>query len=144
MNQRIDLGTIKKRANDFIRDLSPIRFPIELMLDGKVVARLMPPSALSDEEKERLVDEARQLMEEARANAKAQGFTDGDIGRAVDAAVKRVRSRSKKETERVLDEGWELVQKARRNVGDLPASVIQREVDKAVREVRARHGQRRR
>lgn len=46
---------------------------------------------------------------------------------------------SEKEKQRILDKGWQAVQCARSRTRGIPASVIQKEVDEAVREVRARH-----
>ncbi len=96
MARRIDLSTTNEPVRKFIQQLGRFREPIELMLNGNVVARLIPPSELSDTERQR-----------------------------------------------ILQEGWEIVQRARKNTRGMPAAVIQHKVDKAVREVRARHGQRR-
>ncbi len=49
---------------------------------------------------------------------------------------------SEAEKQRILDEGWSVVEKARARTKGIPASVIQKSVDAAVREVRARHDQR--
>jgi len=46
--------------------------------------------------------------------------------------------------QRILDEGWAVVEKARARTKGIPASLIQKEVDKAVKAVRARQAQRRR
>ena len=97
MPQRIDLATTQKPVRDFIRSLGKVREPVELVLDGNLVARIIPPTELSDAEKQR-----------------------------------------------ILAEGWAVVEEARARTKGIPASVIQKAVDKAVREVRARHGQRRR
>ena len=97
MPQRIDLDTKQEPVQEFIRGLGKVREPVELILDGNLVAKIIPPSEFSDAEKER-----------------------------------------------ILDEGWAVVEKARAHTKGIPASLIQKEVNKAVREVRARHGQRRR
>ncbi len=95
MRQRIDLATLGKPIRDFIRGLGKIRDTVELVLDGHLVAKIIPPTELSDAEKKR-----------------------------------------------ILDEGWAVVEKARARMKGIPASVIQEFVDKAVWEVRSRHGQR--
>ena len=97
MGQRIDLATTQKPVRDFIRSLGKVREPVELVLDGNLVAKIIPPTELSEGEKQR-----------------------------------------------ILDEGWAVVEKARTRTKGIPASVIQEAVDQAVREVRARHGRRRR
>lgn len=79
------------------RGVGKVRDPVELVLNGSVVARIVPPTELSEAERQR-----------------------------------------------VLDEGWAVVEKARARTKGIPASAIQKAVDQAVREVRARHGQRRR
>jgi len=97
MGQRIDLATTKKPVRDFIRSLGKVRQPVELLLDGNLVAKIIPPTELLDAEKHR-----------------------------------------------ILDEGWAVVEKARARTKGISAAVIQEAVDQGVREVRARHGQRRR
>lgn len=96
MSQRVDLAATKKPVRDFIHDLGKIREPVELVLNGHLVAKIVPPSDLSDEEKRR-----------------------------------------------ILDKGWAAVEKARTNMRNSPTVDIQKRVDKAVREVRRRHGHRR-
>jgi hypothetical protein len=97
MGQRIDLATARKPVRDFIRGLGKVREPVELLLDGNLVAKIIPPTELSDAEKQRIVEE-----------------------------------------------GWGVVEKARARTKRIRASVVQEVVDQAVREVRARHGRRRR
>jgi hypothetical protein len=97
MGQQIDLATTQKPVRDFIRRLGKVREPVELLLNGNLVARIIAPTELSDAERQRIVEE-----------------------------------------------GWAVVEKARGRTKGIPASVIQGAVDKAVREVRARHDRRRR
>jgi hypothetical protein len=97
MPQSIDLATTQQAVRDFIRGVGKVREPVELVLDGNVVARIVPPTELSEAEKQR-----------------------------------------------ILDKGWAAVKKARTRTEGIPASVIQKSVDKAVQKVRARDGQRRR
>jgi hypothetical protein len=93
--RRIDVDTLAIPIRDFIRKLGVIRRPIDLTLNGTVVAILVPPAELSDAEKQH-----------------------------------------------ILDAGWAVVEKARAHAKDIPASVIQKEVAAAVREVRARRAKR--
>jgi hypothetical protein len=51
MGQRIDLATARKPVRDFIRGLGKVREPVELVLDGTLVARIIAPTDLSDAEK---------------------------------------------------------------------------------------------
>ena len=97
MAQRIDLTTKKKPVREFIQSLGRIREPVELVLGGNIVAKIVAPTELSEAEKRR-----------------------------------------------ILDEGWAVVDKARARTKDTPAATIQKAVNKAVREVRTRHAQRRR
>jgi len=48
---------------------------------------------------------------------------------------------SEEEKQRIGERGWEIVQKARANARGIPAAKIQKIVDQAVREVRARAAQ---
>jgi hypothetical protein len=97
MAHQIDLATTQKPVRDFIQGLGKIREPVELVLNGNLVAKIIAPTELSVAERQWIVDEA-----------------------------------------------WAVVEKARRRTKGIPAAIIQGAVDKAVREVRARHGRRRR
>ena len=50
MTQRLDLAAATKPVREFIRDLGLLREPIELLIEGTVVAKLIPPTELSEEE----------------------------------------------------------------------------------------------
>ncbi len=82
--------TDKQQVAEFIRELSPVRQPIQLVLGGENVARLVPSEELTDAEKEKILQEGWKAVQEARARNK--GVSERDIGKAVDAAVRRVRS----------------------------------------------------
>ena len=77
-------------------------------------------------------------------------LTLGPIGEPVElvscgvviARLAGVSALSEEEKERIRDKGWELVQEARANARGIPAAKIQKIVDQAVREVRARAAQR--
>ncbi len=92
---RSDVGTSKQSVRQFFKRLGKVREPVEVMLDGALVAKIIAPTELSDAEKQR-----------------------------------------------ILDEGWAVVEKSRVRTKGIPASVIQKEVNKAVREVLARNAQR--
>lgn len=92
MTQRIDLAVANKTIREFIRGLGKFREPIELVFHGAIVAKLIPPSELSDAEKERILQEGWQVVEKARANASL--FSVGQIQKAVDQTVREVRGRN--------------------------------------------------
>jgi hypothetical protein len=97
MTQRIDLATKKKPVREFIESLGRIREPVELVLRGSIVAKIVAPTELSEAEKRR-----------------------------------------------ILEDGWVIVEKARARTKHIPPATIQKAVNKAIREVRSRHAQRRR
>jgi hypothetical protein len=90
MSQSIDLGSAHSYVRDFIRQLGPIREPIDLVSEGTIVARIVPPTELSDAEKRQAVEESWQLVQKARARNAA--LPEQEIAKVVDDAVKRVRS----------------------------------------------------
>lgn len=91
MTQRIDLAAAHKPVRKFIQDLGTLREPIELLINGTVVAKLIPPSELSDQEKQRILREGWRVVEKARANA--AGRSAAAIQNEVDAAVREVEGR---------------------------------------------------
>ncbi len=91
MSQTIDLGTTTKSVREFIRKLGPLREPIDLVSNGTVVARITPPSELSDAEKRQILDDGWKLVQKARA--RNVGVPEKDIAKVVAAAVKQVRRR---------------------------------------------------
>ncbi len=96
MIAQVDVGSGKQSVAAMIRGLGKIRAPVELVMDGVVVAKLIPPTELSEREKQQ-----------------------------------------------VMEQGWKVVEKARARTKGASASVIQKEVKRAVREVRAEHAHRR-
>jgi len=78
------------RVAEFIRQLSPIRQPIQIVLGGQAVARLVPVEELTDVEREKILQEGWTAVQQARASNK--GRSEREIGKAVDAAVRRVRA----------------------------------------------------
>jgi antitoxin (DNA-binding transcriptional repressor) of toxin-antitoxin stability system len=78
------------RVAEFIRGLSPVRQPIQIVLGGRAVARLVPVDELTEVEKENILQEGWMAVEQARARNK--GRAEREIGKAVDAAVHRVRA----------------------------------------------------
>jgi hypothetical protein len=57
MGHQIDLGRTQKPVRDFIQGLGKIREPVELVLNGNLVARIIAPTELSVAERQRIVDE---------------------------------------------------------------------------------------
>jgi hypothetical protein len=78
------------RVAEFVRQLSPVRHPIEIVLGGQAVARLVPPGELTEVEKEHILQEGWMAVQQARARNK--GRSEREIRTAVDAVVRRVRS----------------------------------------------------
>jgi hypothetical protein len=91
MGRRIDLAKTRKPVRDFIRGLGKVREPVELVLNGDLVAKIIPPTDLSDAEKQRIIDEGWAVAEKARARAK--GIPASAVQQAVDKAVREVRAR---------------------------------------------------
>ncbi len=82
--------TKNPRVAEFIRQLSPVRQPIQIVLGGKAVARLVPVEELTEVEKEAILLQGWRAVKQARSRNK--GRSTRAIGRAVDAAVRRVRA----------------------------------------------------
>jgi hypothetical protein len=90
MAQRIELATARKPVRDFIRRLGKVREPVELVLNGDLVAKIIPPTDLSDAEKQEIITSSWAVVERARARAKR--LSASAIQHAVDNAVKEVRA----------------------------------------------------
>lgn len=78
------------RVAEFIRQPSPVRHPIQIVLGGRAVARLVPANELTEVENENILLEGWMAVQQARASN--QRRTERGIGKAVDAAVRRVRA----------------------------------------------------
>jgi hypothetical protein len=78
------------RVAEFIRQLSPVRQPIQIVLGGQAVARLVPVEELTEVEKENILQDGWKAVQQARARNK--GRSERAIGKAVAAAVRRVRA----------------------------------------------------
>jgi len=91
MTQRIDLAVANKPMGEFIRDLGTLREPIELVFQGAVVAKLIPPFELTDSDKERVLQAGWRVVEKARANAAC--ISAGAMQKEVDQGVREVRDR---------------------------------------------------
>lgn len=94
MAEQINLDTAADEVRQFFFGLGAIREPVELVSGGVVVARLAGVSALSDDEKQRIVAKGWELVQEARANAR--GIPAAEIQKTVDRAVREVRARATK------------------------------------------------
>jgi hypothetical protein len=86
----LDVTENHQQVSEFIQQLQPIRQPIEIMLGGTLVGRIIPPEELSQAEKEKILQEGWLAVQEARARNK--GLPEREIAKVVDTAVKRVRS----------------------------------------------------
>jgi len=82
--------TKDQRVAEFIRQLSPVRHPIDIVLGGRAVARLVPAGELTEVERENILQEGWKAVQQARARNK--GRSEREIGKAVNAAVRRARS----------------------------------------------------
>ena len=87
---RVDLGSGQQSVRDMLQGLGPLRAPVEIVIDGVLVAKLIPPSELSEREKRRILDEGWRVVEKARSRTKSLSATA--IRKAVDAAVRDVRA----------------------------------------------------
>ncbi len=81
--------TKQPQVAEFIRQLSPVRQPIQIVLGGQAVARLVPVEELTDVEKENILKEGWMAVQQARARNKKR--SEREIGKTVAAAVRRVR-----------------------------------------------------
>ncbi len=88
--RQIDVTKNRQRVVEFVRGLGRITKPIEIMLEGHVVGRIVPPGELSEAEKERILKRGWELVQEARNRSK--GLSEKTIAKAVDTAVKRLRA----------------------------------------------------
>jgi len=91
MAARIDLKTTTKSVRDFIQQLGAVRQPVELVLEGVTIVKIVAPGELSDAEKEQVLNEGWAAVQKARGNAK--GVRAADIRKTVDRVVREVRTR---------------------------------------------------
>ncbi len=89
--KKIDVTRNRQRVAEFVRGLGRITCPIEIMVDGNVIGRFLPPGELSEAKKEKVLRRGWQLVLEARA--RTRGIPQKTIGTIVDAAVQKVRAR---------------------------------------------------
>lgn len=92
MAEQINLDTAADEVREFFLGLGPIREPVEVVSGGVVVARLAEVSALSEEEKQRIVAKGWGVVQEARANSR--GIPATKVQKVVDQAVREVRARA--------------------------------------------------
>ncbi len=91
MIDRINLDATQEAVREFITQLGEIRRPIDIVSGGAVIARLTPPSELSDAEKRRILTAGRAAIERARSRTK--DIPAATIRKATDQAVREVRAR---------------------------------------------------
>jgi hypothetical protein len=94
MAQRINVDTVQKPVREFLRGLGTIREPVELVLQGTVVAKLIAPTELSDAETAALIARGRELVR--RARGRNAGVPAQVIEREVRQAVDEVRRRKQR------------------------------------------------
>lgn len=87
----IDVTGDEQRVSGFFQGLGTVQQPIEIVLGGRKVARLIPPQVLSEAEKEKVVQAGWEAVQKARA--KNRGVPEREIGKIVDAAVRQVRAK---------------------------------------------------
>jgi hypothetical protein len=88
--KRISLNTAPRAIRDFVSALPFGPDGVELELNGHVICKIIPPSQLSDAEKEAIVEKGWELV--CRARERNKGVPAKVIEREVRQAVNRVRS----------------------------------------------------
>lgn len=88
----VDVTNSRQLVGGFFEELGIVRRPIEIIVGGRRVARLMPPTELSEAEKAKIVQTGWKAVQKARG--RTRGTPAREIGRIVDAAVRRVRSQT--------------------------------------------------
>lgn len=91
--KRIKLDTAARAVKEFVRGLPVDANGVELELEGHVLCKIIPPSQLSEAQREAVVKKGWQLIEQARERNK--GVPAATIAREVRQAVKEVRRRRK-------------------------------------------------
>ena len=81
--RQIDVTKNKKQVAEFVRDLGRITQPIEILVEGHVVGRIVPPGELSEAEKEQLLRRGWELVQEARL--RNEGLSEKKLGKIVDS-----------------------------------------------------------
>jgi hypothetical protein len=87
----IDVTKNTQRVGQFLRELGRITSPIDLVFEGHIIGRIVPPGELSEQEKASIVERGWKLVQQARKRNKA--VPEAVLGKVVDAAVNRVRGR---------------------------------------------------
>ena len=75
----------------FVRGTRRITQAVDIVREGEVIGRMVPVGQLSDAEKQEIVQQGWDVVQEARNRNRDR--SEGEIGKIVDAAVKRARSR---------------------------------------------------
>lgn len=89
--KRVKLDTAAPAVKEFVRGLRVGVDGVELELDGQVLYKLIPPSQLSEAEKEALLEKGRELVRRARERNK--GVPAKVLAREARQAVDEVRRR---------------------------------------------------
>jgi hypothetical protein len=99
--KRVKVDSAAPAVKEFLRGLPLTANGVELELGGRVIGKLIPPSALSEHEKAALIARGRELVKRARARNK--GVPARVLQRDVDSAVREVRRRQRAMISAILD-----------------------------------------
>jgi hypothetical protein len=94
MTQRVDDSRDKKSIREFLRGLGEVRSSVDLVLEGYVIARLVPPTEMTAEEKRQVLDEGLSVLQ--RVDLRTKGMPASVINDEVRKAVQEVRARNAK------------------------------------------------
>ena len=86
---RISVDTAAPAVKKFIRSLAIDANGVEVILDGNVVCKIIPPSQLTDVEKEARLSDVRRLLADARNHSKQ--VPAAEIEQHIRNAMKTVR-----------------------------------------------------
>jgi hypothetical protein len=82
---RLNLDSAAPAVKNFLRSVSIVPNGIEIELDGKVVCKIVPPSELSEAEKDSRLADVRDLLKRSRMRSKraSRDKMDRDIREAM-------------------------------------------------------------
>jgi hypothetical protein len=89
--ERVDLGSGEQCVREVISGLGRLCAPIELMLDGALVGKLIPPTERSNAERVRFLDEDWAVVEKART--RTRGILESVNRKEMSKAVREARAR---------------------------------------------------
>lgn len=89
VSDEVDLNRVDPKVREFLRSLSIGPQGLNLVLDGQIICKVVPPLRLSEEEKRSLIERRRELMRQARERTK--NVPAREMKRKFDAAINEVR-----------------------------------------------------